>query len=172
MEPVIEPVTVRALTAADDPGRLRDLRLEMLADAPLAYLERIEDARRHPLSYWTERVHRYAGGVDRQLYVAEAGNGAWVAQAGGYLDRSGLAYLVSVYVRPAHRGRGLLERLAAPVFDWATARGSTEIRLEVARENARAVAAYRRLGFVPTGRSQPHPLYPRRSVEIEMSRPL
>ena len=165
-------VTVRALTGADDPARLRELRLEMLADTPIAYLERVEDARRHPPAYWADRVRRYAGGVDRTLYVAEAADGTWVGQAGGYLDLQGLAYLVSVYVRPAQRGHGLVERLTAPVLDWARARGSTEIRLEVAEENGRAVAAYRRLGFAPTGRSQPHPLYPRDSVEIEMTRPL
>jgi ribosomal protein S18 acetylase RimI-like enzyme len=171
-QPVPQPVEVRALTSADDPAQLRELRLEMLADTPLAYLERVEDARRHPPAYWTDRIRRYAAGGDRALYVAEAPDGTWVGQAGGWLDRTGLAYLVSVYVRPGHRGSGLLERLTTPVFDWARERGSTEIRLEVARENGRAVTAYRRLGFVPTGRTQPHPLYPGESVEIEMSRPL
>jgi ribosomal protein S18 acetylase RimI-like enzyme len=169
---VTEPVEVRALTPADDPRRLRDLRLEMLADTPLAYLERVDDARRHPPAYWNDRLRRYVTGPDRVLYVALTADGRWLAQAGGYVDRTGLAHLVSVYVGPAHRGSGLLERLATTVFDWARERGSTEIRLEVAKENARAVAAYRRLGFVPTGRTQPHPLYPDVSVEIEMTRPL
>jgi ribosomal protein S18 acetylase RimI-like enzyme len=172
IDPARDPVAIRALTTADDPAALRELRLEMLADTPIAYLERVADARRHPPAYWADRLSRYAGGVDRTLYLAEDADGTWLAQAGGYRDDSGLAYLVSVYVRPAHRGKGLLERLAARVFDWARERGSTEIRLEVARENGRAVAAYRRLGFAPTGRSQPHPLYPLDSVEIEMARPL
>jgi ribosomal protein S18 acetylase RimI-like enzyme len=171
-DPVAATVEVRRLTAGDDPRRLRELRLEMLTDTPMAFLERVEDARRHPPHYWVERLRRYADSPDRTMYVAEAADGGWVAQGGGYLDRPGLAHFVSVYVRPGYRGAGLVEQLATEVFAWARERGCTEIRLEVAERNQRAVRAYQRLGFVPTGRTQPHPLYPAETMEIEMSRPL
>jgi GNAT superfamily N-acetyltransferase len=162
---------VRRLTAADDPRRLRLLRLEMLADTPVAFLERVTDAERHPPSYWVARLRRYDD-ADRVMYVAEAPDGDWVAQAGGYLATGrDAAYLVSVYVRPAHRGSGLLERMVGPVVDWARGKGCARLLLEVAAANGRAVAAYRRLGFTPTGRTQQHPLYPA-ETELEMARSL
>ena len=164
-------VEVRAARPDDDPGQLRALRLEMLADTPLAFIEHLADAQRHPPGYWADRLRRYTADPHRCLRIAVV-DGAWVAQAGGYLDGAGSAHLVSVYVTPRLRGRGLLEALAGRVFDWARQRRCPDIRLEVARENARAVAAYGRLGFRPTGHSQPHPLFPDASVEIEMRLPL
>jgi GNAT superfamily N-acetyltransferase len=167
-----EPLEVRAVTPDDDPRRLRALRLEMLADTPIAFIERVENARRHPPGYWADRLKSYAAGADRTMYLAETPEGSWVATAGAYVDAKGVAHLVSVYVTPSLRGTGLFDALAQAVFDWARARGCTEIRLEVALANARALAAYRRLGFAPTGYSQPHPLYPDESIEIEMACPL
>lgn len=165
------PVTVRRLTVTDDPARLRALRLEMLADTPIAYLERHDEVIGFPADYWVNRLRRYTVDPSRCTFVAERA-GRWVAQAGGVVDPTKTAHLVSVYITPALRGSGLLERLAEEVYRWARDRGSTEIRLEVARENARAVAAYVRLGYRPTGRTQPHPLFPKHSLEIEMARPL
>ncbi|MDP9239877.1 MAG: hypothetical protein M3O55_04455 [Actinomycetota bacterium] len=48
--------------------------------------------------------------------------------------------------------------------------GRHTLTLEVGIENRRALAAYRRLGFDPTGATRPHPLYSE-LTEIEMSRP-
>jgi len=214
----VDRVVVRPLTPQDDPDALRRLRLEMLEDAPVAFIERLSDAVRHPPAYWRDRVARYTNDPRRAMFVAESrsdratesrsdratesrsdrateslsdrateslsdratesrsdtgeSGGDLVGQGGGYIDTDGVAHLVTVYVTPRARGRGLVEQLAEQVFAWAIERGCHEIRLEVAEVNARAVAAYRRLGFRPTGRSQPHPLYPEEGVEIEMAREL
>lgn len=162
---------VRRWRADDDPRAVRELRLEMLADAPLAFIQRLDDAQRQPMRHWAELLARFTASEVRVMFVAEADD-RWVGQAGGYLDEAGLAHLVSVYVTPAYRGSGLVGELADRVLGWARAQGCTEIRLELARENGRAMAVYRRMGFRPTGRSKPHPLYPQDSVEVEMSRPL
>ena len=50
-----------------------------------------------------------------------------------------------VYLRPAARGRGLVEKLVEHVRALATA--SPEVRLYVHHENARAIRAYERIGF-------------------------
>lgn len=168
------PPTIRRLTLDDDPRRVRDLRLEMLADTPIAFIERLEDTRRRPAEHWTAMLRRHAGEPARVTFVAEVA-GRWVGQAGGHLDHGHqppVAYLVAVYVAPAYRGTGLVERLVAKVATWARARDFPELLLEVALENPRAVAAYRRMGFTPTGRSQPHPLFPETATEIEMSCPI
>jgi ribosomal protein S18 acetylase RimI-like enzyme len=46
-----------------------------------------------------------------------------------------------------------------------------ELVLEVHEDNARARAAYRRLGFAETGATRPYPLPPG-GAELEMARPL
>jgi ribosomal protein S18 acetylase RimI-like enzyme len=69
------------------------------------------------------------------------------------------------------RGQGLLGELVARCADWARAQGQSELVLEVHEDNARARAAYRGLGFVETGATQPYPLDPTR-LELEMVRPL
>lgn len=63
--------------------------------------------------------------------------------------RNGLVYWVDdVYVRPAHRGRGVFRRLFAHVRDDAQATpGVVGIRLHFAEDNRAAEAAYRALGM-------------------------
>jgi ribosomal protein S18 acetylase RimI-like enzyme len=164
-------LVIRRVTAADDPDALRRLRLEMLADTPVAFIERLTDAERRPPEYWRDRMLRYAVDPTRVMFVAEV-DGRLVAQGCGYIDTNQVAHFVSVYVTPRMRGRRVVDLLAERVFGWARERGCAEIRLEVAAVNARAVAAYRRLGFELTGSSQPHPLYPEEGIEVEMARPL
>jgi ribosomal protein S18 acetylase RimI-like enzyme len=164
-------LVIRRVTADDDPDALRRLRLEMLADTPVAFIERLTDAERRPPEYWHDRLLRYAVDPTRVMFVAEL-DGDVAAQGCGYIDANQVAHFVSVYVTPRLRGRGVVDLLAERVFAWARERGCAEIRLEVAAVNGRAVAAYRRLGFGLTGRSQPHPLYPEAGIEVEMSRPL
>ncbi len=59
-------------------------------------------------------------------------------------------WLQSVYTAPEHRGRGVFRKLCEQVLGEA-GRNGCRLRLYVERENARAVAAYRALGFRPSG---------------------
>jgi GNAT superfamily N-acetyltransferase len=68
--------------------------------------------------------------------------------------------LISMWVHPAHRGRGIATRLLRSVIEWAAEDGALEVALWVADGNAPAAAVYRRAGFVPTGRRQPLPSNP------------
>jgi GNAT superfamily N-acetyltransferase len=54
-----------------------------------------------------------------------------------------------VYLRPDHRGQGGLAQLVAAVGAAARGAGSPQLRLHVHPDNARAIRAYERLGFVP-----------------------
>lgn len=58
-----------------------------------------------------------------------------------------LARLYSIAVDPAARGRGLGERLLAAAEDAARERGCVSMRLEIRRDNAPALALYRRMGY-------------------------
>lgn len=56
-----------------------------------------------------------------------------------------------MYVRPAHRGGGAIDALFTAGVAWALDQRAQRIELDVHRDNTRAQAAYRRVGFVDTG---------------------
>jgi predicted GNAT family acetyltransferase len=142
----------------------------MLADTPVAYVETVADAEASPPERWSSRAVERSTGDDSTVLVAETAAGAFVGTAGGFTDRPDHTIVVGVYVTPAYRGTGLIDRLIEAVADWSLAAGRRQLLLEVAQENPRALAAYRRLGFTPTGLTGPHPLYPG-ITELELARP-
>ncbi|HEU4674477.1 MAG TPA: N-acetyltransferase [Motilibacteraceae bacterium] len=156
----------------EDWAKLRDLRLEMLADTPLAYLETLADARTKPEADWRQRARRGAGlmpGHPTATFVAEGSGGCWLGQMAGYVDAPGSAMLVAVYVAPSVRGRaaGVADALLDAVVAWARQHAGT-LRLLVHEDNARARAFYLRRGFTETGRTEPYELDPS-AREIEMA---
>lgn len=66
---------------------------------------------------------------------------------------STVARLYSLVVAPGARGNGLGARLLADTERGARARGCDRLRLEVRVDNARAIALYRRAGYVLRGRA-------------------
>ncbi len=159
---------VRRVRPEDWP-RTRALRLEALADTPIGFLETLEQAQQLDDAVWQQRAARGAEGGDSFQAVAWEGErpvGTCVS-----FVREGRAHLAAVYVAPRARGSGLLAELLAACADWARAQGPAELVLDVHEDNARARAAYARLGFVATGARQPYPPDPTRQ-ELEMVRPL
>ena len=59
----------------------------------------------------------------------------------------GIAIIEAVATDPDWRGRGLAGACVAALVDRATVAGAVRIALQVARDNAAALALYRRLGF-------------------------
>lgn len=166
----IAPATVRRIRAGDA-GRMRALRLEMLADSPLAFLETIAEAAARPHAEFTARVARNATGPFTAQFVADTGR-RLVGHAGGLAvpGEPGLTVIFAVYLTPASRGNGLLAELVEAVAAWSRASGRPELLLEVVVGNDRAVRAYQRLGFVDTGVRLPHPALPA-LTELQMRRP-
>lgn len=149
---------------------MRALRLEMLADSPLAFLETLAEAAARPHAEFASRVARNASGPDCAQFVADTGR-RLVGHAGGITapDDPKLTVIFAVYVTPAHRGSGLLTHLIDAVAAWSRASGRPELLLEVVVGNDRAVHAYQRLGFVDTGVRMPHPVLPA-LTELQMRR--
>jgi ribosomal protein S18 acetylase RimI-like enzyme len=162
-------VTLRRIRA-DDWARQRALRLEMLADTPIAYLESLANAQARSDAGWMTLVAERTASSTSAQWVLEAGN-RFVGTMSCVLDETGRVHVVAVYLSPAYRGHGRLDRMLDEVARWARERGVTTLVLEVAKQNDRAVAAYRRLGFAPTGHTHRHPLYPE-ITEVEMTRPV
>jgi GNAT superfamily N-acetyltransferase len=124
----------------------RDLRLEALADTPIGFMETYTDALTVSDEEWQERMGRPGLRV-----LAYDGDRA-VGMGGGFRNEAGEPVLFAVYVTPSARGGGVLEALVERVAAWAA---PDELVLEVHAENARARAAYARLGFVATGETTP-----------------
>jgi GNAT superfamily N-acetyltransferase len=144
-----------------DAARMRALRLEMLADAPLAFLETIAEAAARPHAEYAARVAHVSAGPDTAQFVADPG-GRLVGHAGGMAHPAepGVTVLYAVYITPNWRGTGLLADLVDGVAGWSRACGRNELMLEVVVGNDRAYRAYQRLGFVDTGVRLPHPNIP------------
>jgi len=162
---------VRRVTA-EDAAHVRALRLEMLADAPLAFLETLDEAAARPHADFRRAIADRSTGDEAAQFVADD-SGWLVGHAAGVASRHDPAttLLVAVYVTPAHRGTGLLERLVDSVAEWSREAGRRRLVLEVITGNRRAVRAYQRIGFVDTGMRAPHPRIPVLS-ELTMARDL
>ncbi|MET8766554.1 GNAT family N-acetyltransferase [Streptomyces sp. NPDC004658] len=156
---------VRAIRP-DDWERVKALRLDALRDpvAHLAFLEDYEDAAAKPDSFWQERaVTSGEGSTTAQQYIAEAPDGTWAGSVTVLIEEAGTkdwggfpverrqGHAAGVFVRPEHRGNGLIEALFDAGVAWAWEQAAERVRLFVHEDNARAQAAYRKIGFVPSG---------------------
>ena len=155
------PPTIRRVTPADGAAALA-LRLEMLADTPLAFIVTLAECAAQGLAAYTWRVARGAtGGVDA-TFVAEVRDGRQVrlvGQAGAYAHPSAPDHTVlyAVYISPAHRGAGLLGGLVDAVAEWSREQGRPRLELDVVTTNSRAARAYAKLGFSNVGGPIAHP---------------
>jgi RimJ/RimL family protein N-acetyltransferase len=147
----------------------RALRLEALADTPIAFLETLEQAQGLDDEVWQQRAARGSVGGDSCQMIGWDGDRPIGTCVSFVAD--GRAWLVAVYVTPSARGQGLLAELVERCIWWAREQGAAELVLEVHEDNDRARKAYSRLGFVETGRRRPYPHDPR-ADELELVRPL
>jgi GNAT superfamily N-acetyltransferase len=144
-------------TVADDWQALRDIRLEALRDAPTAFGSTYERETERSEAHWRDRIAR---GGTFLAFVPEVSATQPAGLIGGYLEDPVTVELVSMYVRPRARGRGVGEALVAAVIDWAGQRNAPAVRLWVTETNAPALALYERCGFALTGERQPVPSHP------------
>lgn len=173
-------VTVRRVRA-DEWRAVKELRLAALQDpmAPVAFLETYETAAARPDGFWQDRAQGNATG-DAVAGFAAVAAGRWVGTVTALVEEPGQTdvlggpvrrrqvHLVGVFVRPEHRGAGLLRRLFAAAEEWARSRGVEVARLCVHVDNPRAQAAYRKIGYTPSGER----FILTAGEEIEMVRPL
>lgn len=160
---------------AEDWREYRALRLEMIEDTPLAYLETLEHARAQPESDWRARTARAEQPGSTAYVAVEPVTGRWLGAMNAFVaaDRTRVM-LVSVYITPDARGRaaGVADMLLDAIIAWARDRpGARALRLEVHEDNPRARAFYARRGFALTGRSVPYAL-DRTQRDLEMELPL
>lgn len=174
---------------ADEWATAKEFRLDALRDpaAPVAFLDTYEDAVQRADSFWRERTEGAAGGTSARQFVAELADGGWAGSVVVLVERLGAtdvlggrsdcdqAHIVGVYVRPEYRGAGLLKELFDVAAEWAWSLEEPRVdrvRLFVDERNGRARAAYRKLGFEPTGAILPVKNDPSaREFELAVERP-
>ena len=149
-------VVVRETVAADW-RVLRDIRLEALRDAPTAFGSTYEQEAARDQAHWLNRIAR---GGTFLAYLTDLDTSDPAGLIGGYPEDRQTVELVSMYVRPRARGRGVGEALVAAVIGWAADEDARQVRLWVTETNAPARALYERCGFALTGERQPMPSTP------------
>lgn len=157
------PVTV-AQVGEEDWESYRDLRLEMLLDAPEAFWSQHSELVDRTEEQWRQA----AGGMPSLQARGTDGTPLGTltvaprAPVPGSQDdptyRPGDVLVLAVYVRPTARGRGVgdlllqaAEHLAVEQFD------AQRLLLHVSELNEPALALYARHGYRPTGQTINHP---------------
>ena len=122
----------------------KDQRLAALRKAPYAFSSNLTEWENAPEQRWRDRLS-----ICGSYQVVASLQGTIVGMAGGLLlTEPGVAELVSMWVAPAARGRGVGDALVAAVEDWAYSVGATILKLSVAENNYPARKLYSRNGFV------------------------
>jgi ribosomal protein S18 acetylase RimI-like enzyme len=141
-------IELRVLTPEDWPV-WRELRLAALGEASYAFGSRLSD--------WQgegDREERWRGrlSIPGSYNIVALVDGEPAGMVSGVPgDAEGEAELISMWVSPSARGRGVGDRLMTAVEEWARRAGARVLRLAVTEGNANARALYLRSGFGDTG---------------------
>jgi GNAT superfamily N-acetyltransferase len=164
-------IDLKVLTPDDWP-LWRELRLAALGEAPHAFGSRLADwqGEGDREERWRERLE-----LPGSHNLVALLDGRPVGMASGVPDDSRPAgdharELISMWIAPEARGRGVADLLIRTVEDWARGAGGTELRLAVTETNEPAIALYHRHGFAETGQWDLMPDGVR--YEIVMAKPL
>jgi len=130
---------------ADDWRLWRKLRLEALEEAPYAFGSTLADwqGQGDTEARWRSRL------LDVPLNVVAEWQGTAAGMASGTaLAPDGSIELISMWVAAFARGHGVGDSLVNAVTEWAREQQASSVALAVFGDNERAVALYRRHGFI------------------------
>lgn len=147
---------------SDEWRRLKAIRLEALADTPSAFATPLTEAKAYPDTVWQERAQLGADGEDQITVVAVAGDrtlGMTVALGHPRSDRR-IVPIVSVYVTPSARRKGIAVRLLGLAEEWIREQGGLSASLWVEEHNHPARSFYGSTGYVATLDRQAMPSSP------------
>lgn len=132
--------------SADDWRAWRSVRLTALTDAPGAFGSRLQEWQNAPEDRWRQRLS-IPGSTNLLAYDTDGS--APVGMATGTRDQhsDGRAELISMWVDPAVRGRGVATALITAIARWAASSGAATLTLSVMPDNVAARHTYERNGF-------------------------
>ena len=138
---------------------LRDTRLAALQDSPSAFGSTLARERAYAEDDWRRWIGRSRMGDRQVIYLALDGDRC-VGLVGAFEHEAHLVRLISMWVAPDARRRGLGRRLVDEVINWTRSIGKVGIELHVTEGNEAAENLYREMGFQPTGETMPLPSNP------------
>lgn len=136
-------IVIRPTSAADWPA-LKSTRLAALLDAPTAFGASHASAAAFSDADWQQRA---VSTPQRTFFLAF--NGAQpIGLAAQVLAGNGECHLIAMWVKSDYRGLAVAQGLVEAVKQCAVDNGHSRLVLDVAPENSRAAAFYRKQGFV------------------------
>jgi ribosomal protein S18 acetylase RimI-like enzyme len=127
----------------------RALRLQALRESPQAFGSSYAESVTHPDEFWINRLRDAEAGRNSLLFAEDRDR--LVGLIGAYVepDEPDIINVVSVFVAPDHRGRGLSTRLLDAILAEVRQRSGVRVaRLTVNVSQTAAIRVYQRAGFV------------------------
>lgn len=145
--------------STEDWASHRALRLDMLAADPDAFWADPAEARARTAAQWRAEIAGPRVHLQARVAGTEEVLGSIALLPAGYTPEHVIpedrAHIVSLWVRPQARGRGVSGRLLDALARIALERGRGDLRLDVDESNTAARHLYERLGFTATGARDP-----------------
>jgi GNAT superfamily N-acetyltransferase len=132
----------------DDWSVYRELRIAALTKDAFAFGSTLGREKRLTEAEYRVRL------VERAMYAAHVDGRAVGLIGGMWSDNRDVIELISMWVHPDERGKGLGDALVQEILTWAGDQGSPRVHLWVTEGNEPAERLYARNGFVRTGEEQ------------------
>ena len=168
--PASAGIAVRALRAGEWEV-WRWLRLACLREAPYAFGSTYQAEAAAQEASWRAKWIREPFSL--RLVADMDGEPAGMCAVVPHPERAMAPQVISLWVAPAARGRGVADALLTAVIGWGRAHGHDTVYLAVMAGNDRARRAYERNGFVPapSRTAEPGPAQPRLDMVRDLTRP-
>ena len=123
--------------------------MRALHDSPDAFGTTLAVDEARPPEEWRERLENPE--VAQYLAVDSAGSDIGIVVGAPWVGLESTAGLFAMWVAPEARGAGVGGALVDRVIAWARDAGFAKLLLDVADQNAPAIALYESRGFRPNG---------------------
>jgi len=163
-------ITIESITA-QNVLTFKTARLAALRDAPSAFGSTYARESQFSDAVWLDRASKSTSERSAGYLAMDGASSCGIAWVTGDNQDPSVAWVVSMWVAPTHRRRGVGRLLINTIVTWARDRAIRTLKLMVTSNNDPAICFYQRLGFKATGNTEPYPNDPM-LVENEMSRRL
>jgi ribosomal protein S18 acetylase RimI-like enzyme len=126
--------------------RLRTIRLRALAESPEAFVTTVREAEGWSPESWESQIEKFATFIWR-----EGETDLGIVRGAAHDGDPEAGYLISMWVAPEARRRGIGAALVNEVIVWARHQGLRRLVLDVGEDNVPAQKLYQSQGFVATG---------------------
>ena len=126
--------------------RLKNIRLQSLQDAPLAFATTFDTAKN-----WNDDVWKSQAADIPTFLASQNSNDIGIVRASPDKNSLDRIWLISMWVSPNARGKKIGEGLITALLTWARSMHLKEVALDVGAKNLHATALYQKMGFKKSG---------------------